>query len=713
MSLAKLVPVGAVIALAALPAQGQAPRDTHPPYTPPLFQPQVSEGIVTQVGEVVVMQGDDEIVSALGGADYGIDQMENIANRFYLHFPDEFDGLAIFTSFPDLLQGGAAYALILDSDTGGIGLGGGAAPQNFGSAGRLLSLVNMNDTGNYSSMTETDPGFYTTFGQEFGHTWLSFMEFVDPLSSQRSSELLGRDDSHWSAVFDAGGSVMDGLEYTDNGNGTFTAGGYGYQYGPLDLYAMGVYAPSEVGPMFLIRNAAFQNGGMAIDPVNDGWTGRIGEGTVITGERVDFTIDDVIAAEGPRTPAWDQDNEDFRVAFILVTKPGETADMVADRVAKLDVGRLTWERKHREWTLQRSTMCTDITALCPLAFADVDAPRVSEDPDQSDGDGVIEPGERVRVDVTFRNDGSQAATDAVATLSSASADVLVPEPETLPEIPIGGALDHTFYVRIEGGACGAELDLAVTTQILSRRWQASTTFRPGILDAVPEPFATEAGWAANNGGALQGGWEHGVPQATFFAGRTIQPDGGAGGAGDAAWLTGPFDRWDEGEVQGTAVLESAPFDMTGYIGPALRYKLWYFAYDRPGPTLVVSPETHLVVEISGDGGASWTQIDQVSGEPQRWIEREVPIGDALTSFGSDVRVRFVVTDDKGPDERLVEVGIDDVSMITLSGACAAGDGGGCCSVGSSRREAAGACVLGLLVLVLAARRRSRTVPTRA
>jgi len=663
-------------------------------------QPTVSPGVVEQVGEIVVMEGDDEIVSTIGPGEYGIELMENISNRFYLQYPDDFDGIAVFTTFPDQLQSGAAYALILNS-VGGLGYPGNGAVAPYGSAGRLMSLMNINDVNNYGTMTEEDNWFATVIGHEFGHSWLAFVQFQDPVTSQASSELLGRDGSHWSAIFASGSSVMDGVDFTDNGDGTFTAGPYSSHYAPLDLYAMGVYAPEEVGDLFIVRNARYQDTNEAVNPVDDGWTGQMSQGRVIVGDRVDFTIDDIVAVHGPRVPAWDEENEDFRIAFVLVTKPGESVEDVAEQISRLEVGRLTFEQKHREWTDNRSTLCTDITAPCPLAFAAIDTISVAEDSDDSDEDGVIEPGERVRVDVTYVNEGREAATTALAELTSTAAGVDLPEPEQLPEIPIEGSIEHPFFLEISSEACGRPIDLEVRTTIETRTWKRSTSFVAGVVAHETESFATPAGWEANKTGsdtAATGAWEHGIPEATFFAGRTLQPDGGAGGPDDPAWFTGPFDAWDDGEVTGATTLTSATYDFSELYKPTLRYKVWYLAYDRPPGTLVAADEAHLTVEASDDGGETWVEIDSVSGDPVRWVTREVPLADVIDTT-ANVLFRFTAFDDLGADQRLVEVGIDDVSIVSLSGDCRPGaGGGGCCSATTSTRELWGVAFLVIFVL---------------
>lgn len=697
----------AASAMFAVPASAEPSVDSHV-LVEPTPSPDLGPGTAMQIGEVYVMLGDDEIVTSLGGNDYGIDsgtQMPNIGQRFYMEYGDDFDGLAVFTTFPDLVQGGIAYSVSPGwSGATGLGLGTGGAAGQYGSDGKLISVINMNDVDTWGAMDLNDVSFAAVFGQEFTHTWLAFIEFIDPVTMQRSTELLGRDGAHWSAIFESGSSVQDGMTFDELSPGRFRAGPNSTQYGPLDLYAMGVIAPEDVGPLYIIRNATYEDSGQPVNPIDDGWTGIMGQGRIVLGDKFEFSIDDIIAAHGPRVPAWDDDNDDFRVAFILVTRPGESFDSVMDKVDKLNRGRLTWEHYHSEWTDKKSSMCTDLTGACPLAVAQIDTAEVSEDPDDSDMDGIIEPGERVRVTATLTNTGSVIADTAIATLSSDNENVVLPEPETLPAIPSEGSIEHTFFIEIEGDACGSEIEVDIRTQIEHRIWSGNAAFTPGVLPlGEPEQFETNAGWYGNPDGTdavVNGRWEHGVPDATFFAGRTLQPGGGAGGVNDPAWITGPFDPWDE-ELEGSTTLESAPYDLSAMHRPTLVYKVWYVALDRENAMLSTATTAHLTVQASNDGGETWVDIDSVSGEALRWETREASL-DGLLEPTEDVRVRFIASDPLDWEERIVEVGIDDVLWSSLSTSCADGGGGGCCQTTDDR---SGLWLAGLVAVLLFARRR--------
>lgn len=110
--------------------------------------------------------------------------------------------------------------------------------------------------------------------------------------------------------------AMGGSTWKENEDGTFTQLDRDY-YSPakgwswLALYLMGLAKPEEVKPFFVLRN---------LQP-----TGRTdAEGhPIFRGEKTVITIENVIAAMGPRTPAFDQAQKTFNPAIVVVTMPGK------------------------------------------------------------------------------------------------------------------------------------------------------------------------------------------------------------------------------------------------------------------------------------------------------------------------------------------------------------------------------------------------------
>lgn len=172
-------------------------------------------------------------------------------------------------------------------------------------------------------------------------------------------------------------SAMGGGHWRDNGDGTFTrqadnffvpASGFSW----LDLYLMGFVAAGEVPDFFLL------------DDLLPG--GSDSEGPVYTGTRRAVTIEDVIAVEGVRSPASDESQRTFNVAFVYLTADGETA--APDRLARLADLRDTFISYWSHITGGRSTMTTIVPGAAPL---DSDGDGIPDDADpDDDNDGYLD-----------------------------------------------------------------------------------------------------------------------------------------------------------------------------------------------------------------------------------------------------------------------------------------------------------------------------------
>jgi hypothetical protein len=284
-----------------------------------------------------------------------------VAKRFFQTHPDSFDHLNLFLGFPYDLGGGAfAYELPVKNEIQGIGdiipdLPVFDDSASYGSNGRLRSFLNMGTLGHYPN----DPyqqalGTNSTLGvmgQESGHRWEAFTPFRD--GNSNSTEILGRDLAHWSFFFNSGGSVMEGNEIQDRGidNGTsrFITVAATYTYSKLDQYIMGLLPKELVPPMFLVSN-----------PVGTFKTASSAPSINVTfgGTRKDFTIDDIIAANGPRKPSALEAPKIFRQAFIYLVGKGQTADPA--QISKVQRIRDAWVKFFNEQTQGRGWIVTDL-----------------------------------------------------------------------------------------------------------------------------------------------------------------------------------------------------------------------------------------------------------------------------------------------------------------------------------------------------------------
>ena len=176
-----------------------------------------------------------------------------LATKFYSTHPDNYDQLVLWTDAP-LITDAFAYETTVKNEVQGIGVDTYDLAADFGSVGRLRSIVVMDWLGKYpDNPTQRFLGENNTLsliGQESGHRWLAFLEFRDH-TGQRSDALLGRDLAHWSFFFDSDASVMEGNDIQDLGGGSFRTAAAVQRYSLLDQYAMGLI-PGHSRPALLL-----------------------------------------------------------------------------------------------------------------------------------------------------------------------------------------------------------------------------------------------------------------------------------------------------------------------------------------------------------------------------------------------------------------------------------------------------------------------------
>ena len=157
-------------------------------------------------------------------------------------------------------------------------------------------------------------------GHEMGHRWGAFV------SAKVGSETIVLGPTHWARGLQAPvafpyqrpteASAMGGGVWQDNFDGTFTqldddyyvpATGWSY----LDLYLMGLIAPSEVPDFFILRN---------LTPAGKDANGH----PIFEADRTKVTIADVIAVEGARQPDVYHSQRDFNTGMVVVVEHGKT-----------------------------------------------------------------------------------------------------------------------------------------------------------------------------------------------------------------------------------------------------------------------------------------------------------------------------------------------------------------------------------------------------
>ena len=183
-----------------------------------------------------------------------------------------------------------------------------------------------------SPLFEDNEGFDSglwLFAHEFGHHWLAYYSFDksgrrEPLYRDACA-CHWRHELHTPAPFPwrekeiGPSSTMGGAYWFDHGDGSFdrhgndSRGGFSW----LDLYGMGLADAEEVPDMFLMRNLQEND-----DPDKEGR---------YTGDKEIVSIDQIVAAEGPRVPGPALSQKVFNAGFVYLLEPGQvpSGDMLA------------------------------------------------------------------------------------------------------------------------------------------------------------------------------------------------------------------------------------------------------------------------------------------------------------------------------------------------------------------------------------------------
>jgi len=259
-----------------------------------------------------------------------------VSRKFYQTHADNFDQLVIWSD-TTLVQEAFAYETTVANEIRGIGQDVYDLSRDFGSSGRLRSLVFLDALTKYPD----DPAqrflgennTLSVMGQEVGHRWLAFLDVRDHTGA-RSDILLGRDLAHWSFFFDSDASVMEGNDIQDLGGGSFRTVAAVQRYCLLDQYAMGLVPESGVPPFFYVENPTNLS-----TPRERESAPRVG--VTFNGTKRELLIQDIVAVNGARVPTAAESPRLLRQAFLFVVGSGRTA--ASAQIDKIDRIRRQWE----------------------------------------------------------------------------------------------------------------------------------------------------------------------------------------------------------------------------------------------------------------------------------------------------------------------------------------------------------------------------------
>ena len=192
-----------------------------------------------------------------------------------------------------------------------------------------------------------------------------------------------------------------------------------------------------------------------------------------------------------------------------------------------------------------------------------------------------------------------------------------------------------FYFSASGASSGpATNPLDAPTTVYQATMETATTL-------FSDDFETDQGWSVTNVSLTDGPWERGDPAGDGGRCDPLMDHDGSGQCYLTDNVLGNSDV-DGGPTR----LTSPTLDLASSNDPTVRYAYWMctntFDTDR------------LEVEISANGGSSWTLVDSIQ-DSGGWAVRTFRVLDYVTPT-SNVQVRFNVDDN--PNDSVIEAAID-------------------------------------------------------
>jgi thiol-disulfide isomerase/thioredoxin len=179
----------------------------------------------------------------------------------------------------------------------------------------------------------------------------------------------------------------------------------------------------------------------------------------------------------------------------------------------------------------------------------------------------------------------------------------------------------------------------------------------GIGLSASAQIVVQEDFSGTTGTALPAGWSKITKATTGWktnSGTLASTGGWAVPAGTGRYAV--VDEWNNNEDNDTTRLVTPIFTLSGVTGSWLTYNSYFVkaAYNSG------TPVESAYVNISTDGGTTWTVIDTVNIDASEWQLNSVK----LTAYDnmSNLRVAFTYHDGKGGNNKLIGLAIDDVKI---------------------------------------------------
>lgn len=309
------------------------------PNTPP--RPEAPRPQVGGGAEILVFEDLDPGLDWSSPGDLE-DAMLAVINGVYQARPDvDPEFIAVLTPF--VVADPIAFYLSFSNEVEGVGWRHVRGEDSFDLAPAVALNGALFLNGLPAHQADPAEGRYT-FLHEIGHRWGVYARVEDEDTPWIH---LGRDCQHWSFFVDSGGSPLEGNVWVEEPPGIFTTdtGLADVGYNDFDRYFMGLLPAEAVAPLSVITGAgAFHCAFPTMEGArNLAWLppafNEQGPPTTVEGTRRTITLDEIIAAEGPRIPDVSTSRRDWRMIFVLAGRPGE---ITTSMIAEADALRRQW-----------------------------------------------------------------------------------------------------------------------------------------------------------------------------------------------------------------------------------------------------------------------------------------------------------------------------------------------------------------------------------
>ncbi len=214
---------------------------------------------------------------------------------------------------------------------------------------------------------------------------------------------------------------------------------------------------------------------------------------------------------------------------------------------------------------------------------------------------------------------------------------------TLPALPCFETVEYWFEARTE--------DDQFFRTPLSAPFQNFEAFVVTDIDPIiTDSFQSDTGWSVQDTAVDEGGWERGAARTSGDRGEPSADFDGT----SSMYATGL--GTDEDLDGGPSVLTSPEYDIAALGDEArLRFAMWFTNDD--------GDEDRLNVEMSSNGGATWTLVESFGSQAAGWSQQVFRISDFI-DVTDRFRVRFTSFDQ--PNNSVTEAAIDAFEIVQMT-----------------------------------------------